>query len=124
MFTLFAAGMFMLIVYRAIFNAFLAVEVFRVPLQSWEDVLESQYNVILQTNPHTYELFSLAPSGTVFNKIFKKKIVGQKTFEDYGGEEGVLAKVIKGEAIYIGDLVWIYQSGHFPCSVIDIKYFQ
>ncbi len=116
--------MFLLIGYRAEMNAFLSVKSFNVPIGSWEDVLTTDLDVIIQDNPYTMELFSMSHPDSTFYKIYQEKIMGQKTFAEHGGKEGVMSALVSGKALYIGELIWIFESKQYPCTIIDIKYFR
>jgi hypothetical protein len=69
------AGMLTFTYYKCQLNANLNVKITDIPIKSWEDVLESNYNLLISLGSSIQELFSLAAPGTTMSKLYYEKVL-------------------------------------------------
>jgi hypothetical protein len=69
------AGMLIFTYYRCQLNANLNVKLMDIPIKSWEDILESNYNLLILIGSYYYEWFSLAAPDTTMSKLYHEKIM-------------------------------------------------
>jgi hypothetical protein len=69
------AGMLLFTYYRCQLNANLNVKKMDIPMKSWEDILESNYNLLIWLGGSNHDLFSLAAPGTTMSKLYHEKIL-------------------------------------------------
>ena len=60
--------------YRAQMNAALNSQVDNIGINSWQDVLDSDYKMLFWAGSAVENVFKYAPKGSVLNKIYQKKI--------------------------------------------------
>jgi hypothetical protein len=69
------AGMLIFIYYRCQLNANLNVKIMDIPIKSWEDILESNYNLLIWLGTSNHDLFSSAAPDTTMSKLYHEKIL-------------------------------------------------
>ena len=124
LFTISVLGLILLSYYKAQMNAALNVEVDNMPIQSWQDLYESQYQILTVPGTFPYSKFKNAPEGSLMNKIYNEKVktvpnekqLGAITFEE---SVSVLLNE-KYVAYYEMDSFTSYEE--YPCEIVDLKY--
>ena len=79
-FSVLIMSLFLFTSYRCIIIAFLSVKSFSLPINSFNDVLDSDMDVIVYTNDATADMYKLAPNGSVLHQIYQEKIHNKPTF--------------------------------------------
>jgi hypothetical protein len=69
------SGMLIFMYYRCQLNANLNVKITAIPMKSWEDILESNYNLLIFLGSNNLEWFSLAAPDTTMSKLYHEKIM-------------------------------------------------
>ena len=113
-------AMFLMIAYRATMNAFLTVKTFSLPIDSYEDILDTDMNVIVWKGTIWEDMFALSPKGSPFQTIHQTKVQSQLGLKELGGIDKALEIVQKGHALYSGSLVPLLNTPFYPCAVQDI----
>ncbi len=119
--TLMFMAMLVMFHYRAAMNAFLNVKPFQMPIDSYEDVITSDMDLIVQKGLFTEQVFMFAPEGSLFREIFNQKLNGKKRFHDYGDFEGVMDAVKSGDAMFYYNLLGVMKRNDYPCEILDVK---
>ena len=101
-------------------NAFLAVKTFTYPINSYDDILDSDFDLVVWKGTIWEDLYKLAPSGSLFKSIYHAKVKDFPGMKELGGSEETLALVEKGETLYGGSLAPLFSSNKYPCKVQDI----
>ena len=105
-------------------NAALNVEVDNMPIQSWQDLYQSQYQILTVPGTFPYSKFTNAPEGSLMNKIYKEKVKTVPRHKQLGAitfEESV--SVLLNEkyvAYYEMDSFTSYEE--YSCQIVDLKY--
>jgi hypothetical protein len=69
------AGMLIFTYYRCQLNANLNVKIMDIPIKSWEDILDSNYNLLIWMGGYTQDVFSLAAPATTLSKLYHENIL-------------------------------------------------
>ncbi len=72
---LFLMAMFLYFCYRASMNSFLAVKTFSLPINSFEEILDTDLGVVVWKDSAGEAFYKLAPEGSVRRQIYKEKIL-------------------------------------------------
>ncbi len=102
-------------------NAFLNERDYRLPIDSYEDLLSSPLDLIINKGTFTEQLFAFAPAGTILHEIFEKKLRGKKRLQDYGGLAEGLKLVAQGKAIMYRGIPEIVFEPAYPCKLVDTR---
>ncbi len=115
-------SMLILFYYRAAMNAFLNVKVFRVPINSHEDIIDTDMDLVVKKGVYTEQVFMFAQEGSLFQAIFDKKLKGTKRFHELGNNDDAVLDIVKrNKAIYLHDLFAIVDREDYPCGILDVK---
>ncbi len=123
MFSIFAMAFLLITYYKAQMKAALSIQSFGLPINSWEDVLESNQKMFIVKGAFNEEYFKDAPEGSTLKKIYYKKIQNQPTDSIYtsGNEEPYLQQLKNGEAFEFIMLYYRSILPIFPCKITDVK---
>ncbi len=110
-------AVFLMIFYRGTLNAFLAVKIVSFPIDSYDDILKIEENVIVWKGTVWEAQYKQASQGSLFREIYEAKVQHQPGLVELGGTDKVLDLVSKGEAIYSGTMIPLYKSRFYPCLV-------
>jgi hypothetical protein len=115
--------MLVLIHYRSQLNAALNVKVLNLPINSWEDLAESDCNVLVWMGTQVHDIFKFAESGTAKQVIYDKHIthLPPEEFLSGLGYEGGIKKVIDGSSVLVSELESFELLPEYPCKIIDVK---
>ena len=80
--TVFACAMVLWIAYRAIMNAFLAVQIDVMEIESYQDLLDYDYKLIIYHDGADEDFFKKAPEGTARSRIYQEKLSGDSYSAD------------------------------------------
>jgi hypothetical protein len=69
------SGMLLFTYYRCQLNANLNVKRMDIPIKTWEDILESNYNLLTWYGSNYLDLFKLAAPDTIMSKLYHEKIL-------------------------------------------------
>lgn len=122
LFSVLMAGMLMFTYYRCQLNANLNVKHLDMPIKSWEDILDSKYNLLVYLGSYYLDFFTLAPLDTILSKIYHEKILTIPSEEHINslGYSGSAAKILDGSSIVLMSSGPYYEELDF-CDVMEIK---
>ena len=69
-------GFIMMTLYRSFIGASLAVKVFRPPINSIEELLESPYHLLVTNGTSVHKMFTQAENNTIYNQIVMNDRLG------------------------------------------------
>ncbi len=102
-------------------NSFLTAKVFRLPINSYEDVISTDMDLILHRGYYEENVFKFAPQGSLFKEVYNRKLLGKPRFHDYDGLEDVLERVKDGKAMYFTGTDAMMIRADYPCAMTDNK---
>ncbi len=114
-------AMLLFFYYRATMNAFLNAKIISMPINSYEEVLKSNMELLVYSGYITETMFKLSPPGSLFNDIYLKKLKDKKRMDDYEGIDGSIQRVIDGDAIIFSSLDPFYKKPDYPCDIVEVK---
>ena len=115
------AAMLIFFYYKATMNAFLAAKIIKMPINSFEDVVESDMEFLVKRGFLTESMFSHAPSGSLYHDIYREKLLDKKRMDDYGGIAGSIKHVIDGDAMIFTSLDPFLRKAEYPCQMVDVE---
>ena len=119
--SVFLMALVVLSYYKALLKATLSVRTFRIPLDSYKDILDSPLEFLVWKNGAAEDMFRLAPPGSVMKQIHESKIQDKPGPLDLGGVAKSFERVRNGKAIYYGSAENKMSMPMYPCGVTDIK---
>ncbi len=102
-------------------NAFLNAKEFKLPVDSFNDILKRDEDLIVLDGSYTSELYQFAPEGTVFNDIWEKKLKGQSRSFGFGDMKEVIQLVEEGKAFVHVSLEGPMSRPEYPCQIIEAE---
>jgi hypothetical protein len=98
--------MLVLIHYRAQLNASLNVKIVNLPINSWEDLAESDLNVLIYTDSSFESFFSDNPHGSTLRQIYDKQIAPLSTEEHLNGLgfNGAISKILDESSVIVNEI--------------------
>ncbi len=114
-------SMVVMFYYRASMNSFLTAKVFTLPINSLEDILNSELDFIVHRGLYQEELFMHASGGSVLKEIYDRKLLGKKRFGDY---EDVIELVKNDKAILFTSVEPFIVREDYPCDIIVVKHIR
>jgi hypothetical protein len=116
------AGMLIFTYYRCQLNANLNVKIMNIPLKSWEDILESNYNLLLWWGSAYIEVFSLAAPDTTLSKLYHEKMLKIPPEQHINGlgYSKSAEKITDGSSILMINKLPYYKNLGF-CGYAEIK---
>ena len=116
-FTILTSTMLILIYYKGIMKSFLTIKTTRYPYETFEDILDSDLEVIVFHGAMEEEHFKHAPEGSVMRQIYLEKIKDKKSLQDIGGYAKVHDYIHKGGAVIWDSKALMARSHLYPCGV-------
>jgi hypothetical protein len=116
------AGMLIFTYYRCQLNANLNVKIMDMPIKSWEDILESNYNLLIWMGSYIQDMFSLAAPDTTLSKLYHEKILKIPPEQDISGLgwSKSAEKITDGSSILMTQEMYYYKKLGF-CGYAKIK---
>ncbi len=102
-------------------KAVLSIRVLKLPINTWEDVLESPLELITWDASYFAELMKFSPKGSIARQIYEQKIYNQDTLQDKGGLKAVLELVEEGNSILGSGIESTILNKRYPCQLLDVK---
>ena len=116
-------GFLLISLYRAMLGASLAIKLYREPVSSLEELLDSDLKVAIAANSSIQDYFSKANSTSIQAKIWREKLQNKDSFlsSTFNFTEK-LAQNEVSDTILFG----VFQSisgygGHYPCRIQSVK---
>ena len=110
-------GLIVMSYYRAQLNAALNADNIDVTLETWEDIYNSNYKVLLWYNGITSNRFKNANETTTIRKIYDEKSEPMNEL----GVEGSIPKILSGEYIVYLNSEPYTKTKEYPCQMIPLK---
>ncbi len=120
-FTLFLMALLLMSYYKSQLKATLAIQSLTLPINSLDDILASELDLLLWRATFLESAFKLAPKGSLMRQIYDEKLHGKKRVNDVGGKYASLQLVEDGKAIYTAGIDSIITRPEYPCKIIDVK---
>ena len=125
--TLMTLSLVVMSYYRAQMNAALNSQVDDLRINTWQDVLDSNYKLIFLTGSYSEDIFKYAPTDSVLNKIYQKKMANapiENTVQNIK-YEGVISALLSND----GCLALDYEDSYlpfeqYPCQITKISTLQ
>ena len=109
--------------YRAQMNAALNSQVDNIGINSWEDVLKSDYKLLFFYDTYPEGIFKYAYNESVFKKIYKEKMVnGNGMVFDEHYETGAISTLLSNDGYLMLDSEEPYWNfNEYPCQITKIN---
>ncbi len=101
-------------------NAFLNAKKLTFTINSYEDVLESDMDLLVLEGLFMESYFRYAPKGTVYHQIYIEKLLGKKRLGDYSMDNAV-ELVAEGKALIFEGLIPFLLRPEYPCAITTSK---
>ncbi len=118
--SLFFMAFMVLSYYRALLKAALSVRAFKLSINSYEDILDSNLDVLVWKNGAPEDKFRLAAPGSIHRQIYEMKIHNKPGVNEVGGHAESMELVRKGRAVLYGASESRMALPIYPCKVTDI----
>ena len=102
-------------------NAFLSIKNYNLPINSFEDILDSPMELLIYGGTSTEDLFRSSHPDSVYGRIYKAKLLDKDRIEDKGGDDEAFQLVKKGRAMITGGLSEPMLRPEYPCRIVDVK---
>jgi len=130
--TLMTLSLIVMCYYRAQMNAALNSQVNNIGINSWQDVLDSDYKFLFWSGSIVVDVFKNAPKGSDLNKIYEEKIANApeenilqntKCYQDQSFDHNCLIQKLINNDNY---LVLLNEEGfypfkEYPCQITKIS---
>ncbi len=101
-------------------NAFLNAKEFKLEIDSFEDVLDSDLEMVVQRGTYAEQVFRFAPAGTIHNHIYEKKLKKARRLQDFpGGTDELVQLISEGKVFTFSSLEPMMNRPEYPCSIIE-----
>ena len=113
--------------YRAQMNAALNSQVDNIGINSWQDVLDSDYKMLFWAGSAVENVFKNAPKGSILNKIYQKKMANvpiENTLENIGYEGAISALLSNDDYLVLDFEEPFLQFKEYPCQITKISTLQ
>ncbi len=117
MLSLFTMSLVLMAYYKGLLKAALSIRYFHLPINSWQDVLESPLDLIVNKGAYTEDFFKNSAPGTVHRDIYEEKIKDKKGYL----ETNDMDEVKQGKALVFGGVDTRILLPEFPCQIMDVK---
>ena len=107
--------------YKAMMNAALNVDVNNIPIESWEDLANSHYKILLTRETIQEDRFKYGDE--LKQMIHKEKIVSvdpEKQLQNVG-VKGSVPALLSGNYLALATSLLYIALEEYPCQIIDIK---
>ncbi len=123
LFSILLLGMFNLIAYRCMLNASLNVKFYQLPINSWEDIVHSDFDVMIWQGGAVDSMLTNSPPGSVMQKIYEEKIKHSDVLNGFSTKEAI-GKVLDGSSIIFDYLGTYKEMPEYPCKIIDVPHLK
>ena len=116
-------GMITFTHYECIFASTLIVESNEIPFQAWEEVLESDANLLIWKGGSFESLLKDSPSGSTLRRIYEEKIEPLTPEESVNhlGYGGTIPLILSGNYFTFESVASYEQFEEYPCEIISLK---
>ena len=125
--TLMTLSLVVMSYYRAQMNAALNSQVDNIGINSWQDVLESDYKFIFRDGDYAEGIFKYAHKGSVLNKIYQEKIVNVPTennLQNIGSEGAIFLLLSKDNYLVLDQEEPYLEFEEYPCQITKVNILQ
>ena len=104
-------------------NASLNVYAENLPINSWEDLLSSNYNLLIWQGTAAEDQFKSAPNFSILNKLYYEKIltVPEENHLQNIGYHGALQYILRNEAVAFVEFEPYSMLEEYPCQITYVK---
>ncbi len=106
--------------YKSLLKALFTVHIQSLSINSYQDILDSDLNVINYKGSSTEEMYKAAPKESILNQIYIQKAKDYPGFYELG-HETVIDRIIDNKAIFHGNLDDFLHLDEYPCKLTDVK---
>ena len=120
-FILMTLGLVTLTYYKAMLNAALNVDVNNIPIESWDDLLNSDYKLLVVMEAVNEDRFKFGDD--TMRKIHKEKILTvnpEKQLQNVGFQ-GSIPAILKDKYVAFDNVLIFKALDEYPCQIIDVK---
>ena len=120
-FSLFLMSLVLMSYYKALLKAALSVRNLKLPINSFQDILDSDLDLILWKNGALEDSFRLSAPDSDMKRIHESKIKDKPGANDLGGNAPVLELVKNGQGLFYASAENKMVLPIYPCQVTDVK---